>query len=234
MNIAIYIYKGITALDAIGPYEVFSRIPDAHVYFTGEKRKSYPTDTGFISLEAEYSTNDVDSAEILVIPGSTISFIKEMKKSSVLNWIKQIHETSRYTTSVCTGSIILAAAGLLDGKKATSHWAASHMLKEYGAELSSDRYVQDGKIITSQGVSAGIDMALYVVKDILGEEKAKAYQLILEYFPDPPLSLLSADMADDKTLELAREMLEKTAEDNLGFFDKIFNYGRLKKLSSGK
>jgi len=234
LNIAIYIYKGITALDAIGPYEVFSRLPDAHVYFTGEKRKSYETDTGFISLTAEYSMSDVDSAEILVIPGSTISFIKEMKKSKVLNWVKQIHETSRYTTSVCTGSLILAAADLLNGKKATSHWAASHMLKEYGAELSSDRYVHDGKIITSQGVSAGIDMALYIVKDILGEDKAKAYQLILEYFPDPPLSLLGADMADDETLKLAKEMLEKTAKDNLGFFDKVFNYGRLKKLSSGQ
>jgi len=233
MNIAIYIYKGITALDAIGPYEVFSRLPDAHVYFTGEKRKSYETDTGFISLTAEYPIGDVDSAEILVIPGSTISFIKEMKKSKVLNWIKQIQETSRYTTSVCTGSLILAAADLLKGKKATSHWAAVHMLKEYGAELSTDRFVHDGKIITSQGISAGIDMALYVVKDILGEEKAKAFQLILEYFPDPPLNLLAADMADDETLNLAKEMLEKTAKDNLGFFDKVFNYGKLKKLSSG-
>ena len=232
MNIAIYIYKGITALDAIGPYEVFSRIPDAHVYFTGEKRKSYKTDTGFISLEAEYSISDVDSAEILVVPGSTITFIKEMKKKQVLNWIQQIHETSRYTTSVCTGSLILAAAGLLEGKKATSHWAATHMLEEYGAELSSDRYVQDGKIITSQGVSAGIDMALYVVKDIVGEDKAKAYQLILEYFPDPPLNLLGAEMADEETVQMAREILEKTAKDNLGFFDKVFNYGKLKKLSS--
>lgn len=220
-------------MDAIGPYEVLSRLPDAHVYFVGEKRRNYTSDTGFLKIHTEHSIKDIDSADILVIPGSTVTFIKEMKKKRVLEWIKKIDETSRYTTSVCTGSLILAAADLLIGKKATSHWAAIHMLKDYDVEVSTDRYVQDGKIITSQGVSAGIDMALFVVKDILGEEKAKAYQLVLEYFPDPPLNLLAADMADDETKSLAREIMEKNARENLGFFDKLFNYSRLKKLSSG-
>ena len=98
-----------------------------------------------------------------------------------LNWIQKIHDTTVWTTSVCSGSIILAAAGILQGKKATSHWGAIHLLNEYGVTPSSERYIQEGKIITAQGVSAGIDMALFLVGKIIGEEKAKAYQLFIEY-----------------------------------------------------
>lgn len=233
MNIVIYLYNGLTVLDAIGPYEVLSRIPDANVKFVAKEKGLIISDTHFLKLVAEYDISEIQSADILVIPGSVIGFIRESKDKEVLNWIRKIHQTTTWTTSVCSGSIILAAAGILNGKKATSHWGAIQLLSEYGATPSNERYIQEGKIITAQGVSAGIDMALFLVGQIIGVEKAKAYQLFIEYDPNPPFNAGTITKADAETISLARKILTKEAKKDLSLLDALTNLPSLVKLKRG-
>lgn len=233
MNIVIYLYNGLTVLDAVGPYEVLSRLPDASVKFVAREKGLIVSDTHFLKLVAEYDISEIQTADILVIPGSVIGFIKESKDASVLNWIQQIHQTTTWTTSVCSGSVILAAAGILKGKKATSHWGTLAMLGDYGAIPTSERYIQEGKIITAQGVSAGIDMALFLVSQIVGVEKAKAYQLFIEYDPNPPFDAGTVSKADDATISLAKKMLGKEAQKDLSLLDALKNLTTLWKLKKG-
>jgi putative intracellular protease/amidase len=230
MNIIIYLYNGLTVLDAVGPYEVLSRLPDANLKFVAREKGLIVSDTHFMKLVAEYDISEIQSADILVIPGSVIGFIRESKDAAVLNWIQKIHQTTTWTTSVCSGSVILAAAGILNGKKATSHWGAIHLLSDYGAIPSNERYIQEGKIITAQGVSAGIDMALFLVSQIVGVEKAKAYQLFIEYDPNPPFDAGTISKADDATISLAKKMLSKEAQKNLSLLDILKNLPPLMKL----
>jgi putative intracellular protease/amidase len=233
MNIIIYLYNGLTVLDAVGPYEVLSRLPDANLKFVAREKGLIVSDTHFMKLVAEYDISEIQSADILVIPGSVIGFIRESKDAAVLNWIQKIHQTTTWTTSVCSGSVILAAAGILNGKKATSHWGAIHLLSDYGAIPSNERYIQEGKIITAQGVSAGIDMALFLVSQIVGVEKAKAYQLFIEYDPNPPFDAGTISKADDATISLAKKMLSKEAQKNLSLLDILKNLPPLMKLKKG-
>ncbi|MEN9326050.1 MAG: hypothetical protein RI943_471 [Bacteroidota bacterium] len=233
MNIVIYLYNGLTVLDAVGPYEVLSRLPDANLKFVAREKGLIVSDTHFLKLVAEYDISEIQSADILVIPGSVIGFIRESKDASVLNWIQKIHQTTTWTTSVCSGSIILAAAGILKGEKATSHWGTLAMLSDYGAIPTSERYIQEGKIITAQGVSAGIDMALFLVSQIVGVEKAKAYQLFIEYEPNPPFDAGTISKADDATISLAKKMLGKEAKKDLSLLDTLKNLTYLWKLKNG-
>lgn len=230
MNIVIYLYNGLTVLDAVGPYEVLSRLPEANVKFVAREKGLIVSDTHFLKLVADYEISEIQSADILVIPGSVIGFIRESKDASVLNWIQQIHRTTTWTTSVCSGSVILAAAGLLKGKKATSHWGTLLMLSDYEAIPTSERYIQEGKIITAQGVSAGIDMALFLVSQIVGVEQAKAYQLFIEYDPNPPFDAGTISKADDATITLAKKMLGKEAQKDLSLLDALKNLTSLWKL----
>lgn len=216
MDIVIYIYNGLTALDAIGPYEVLSRLPDANVKFVAKEKGVIVTDTHFLKLVAEYDISEIDKADILVVPGSVVGFKSEAKDIALLSWINKINSTTTWTTSVCSGSIILAAAGLLKDKKATSHWGVIHLLKEYGSIPTSERYVQEDKIITAQGVSAGIDMSLYLASQIVGIEKAKAYQLFIEYDPKPPFDSGNINLADSATIKMAMKILRKEAKKDLG------------------
>ena len=233
MNIVIYLYNGLTVLDAVGPYEVLSRLPDANVKFVAREKGLIVSDTHFLKLIADYDISEIQSADILIIPGSVIGFIRESKDAAVLNWIQKIHQTTTWTTSVCSGSVILAAAGILNGKKATSHWGAIHMLKDFGVTPSSERYIQEGKIITAQGVSAGIDMALFLVGQIVGAEKAKAYQLFIEYDPNPPFDAGTITKADTDTINLAKTMLSKEAKKDLSLWDTFKNLPSLIKLKKG-
>jgi putative intracellular protease/amidase len=233
MNIVIYLYNGLTVMDAVGPYEVWSRLPGAQVKFVAREKGLIISDTHFFKIVAEYSISEIQSADILLIPGSVVGFIRESKDPALLNWIRKIHQTTAWTTSVCSGSIILAAAGILNGKKASSHWAAMHLLSDYGALPSSERYIQEGKIITAQGVSAGIDMALYLVGQLVGVEKAKAYQLFIEYDPDPPFASGTLSKADEDTIRLAKIMLQKEAKKELGIWDILKNLPSLLKLKKG-
>jgi putative intracellular protease/amidase len=234
MDIAIYIYNGLTALDAVGPYEVLSRLPNANVKFVAKEKGVIVTDTHFLKLVAEYDISEIDKADILVIPGSVVGFIREAKDKELLSWITKINLTSTWTTSVCSGSIILAATGLLKDKKATSHWGVIHLLKEYGSIPTSERYIQEDKIITAQGVSAGIDMSLYLASQIVGIEKAKAYQLFIEYDPKPPFDSGNVNQADLATVELAKKILGKEAKKDLSLWDIVRNVQSLIKLKRGK
>ena len=234
MEIVIYLYNGITALDAVGPYEVLSRMPNANVKFVGETKGIIVSDSHFLKLIADYEISEIEKADILLIPGSVIGFVREAKKKNVQDWIRKIHRTTQWTVSVCTGSIILASTGLLDGLKASSHWAVIHLLKDYGAIPTLERFVQEGKIITSQGVSAGIDMGLYLASQIVGVEQAKAYQLMIEYFPRPPLNYRSMEETTEETKSLARKLTEARVKKDMPMLEMAKNIQSIIKLKRGK
>jgi transcriptional regulator GlxA family with amidase domain len=185
MDIAILLYDRLTALDAIGPYEVLSRLPGASASFVAVEPGPVKTDNGMLTLVAEGSLEDASEPDIVLVPGGP-GEVAARAGGPALDWLRSVHETSTWTTSVCTGSLILAAAGLLEGTRATSHWLALDQLRELGAESVSERVVFDGKIVTAAGVSAGIDMALTLAATIAGEEVAQAIQLGIEYDPQPP------------------------------------------------
>lgn len=207
MNVAILIYEGLTALDAVGPYEVLTLLPRARVQFVAQERGAVRTDNGALSLVADYSFADVESADVVVVPGSSNSTRRAMEDAATLAWLRAIHETTRWTTSVCSGALVLAAAGLLKGLKATTHWAAADYLKAFGAEYVAERFVREGKIITAAGVSAGIDMALYLAGEMVGAETAQAIQLIIEYDPQPPFDAGSMAKASPEIVAEARRRM---------------------------
>jgi putative intracellular protease/amidase len=196
MQIAILLYDRFTALDAIGPYEVLSRLPDTTVVFVAEQAGPVSTDSGMLSLVAEASIAAVPHPDIVLVPGGPgQATAPQMEPGAVHDWLRAADEHSSWTTSVCTGSLILAAAGLLTGRTATSHWLALDRLAELGAEAVSRRVVIDGKYITGAGVSAGIDMALELAGRIAGRGTAEAIQLMIEYDPHPPYSAGSPETA---------------------------------------
>ncbi|MEN0049236.1 MAG: DJ-1/PfpI family protein [Bacteroidota bacterium] len=231
MKIAIYIYNGMTMLDAIGPYEVLRGIRDAKVYFVAEKKGEIKADSDFIHLNAKYDIEDIKEADILLIPGSTVAFLREMKNKKVLNWIKEVHKTTKWTTSVCSGSLILAATGLLKGKEATSHWKPINLLKEYDVIPKRERIVEQGKFITAAGVSAGIDMALYLSDKLVGELETKAIQLGIEYDPNPMYDAGNYTTADKEVLRIAEIKLTKAAKKELKLMDLIKSGRTLLKLN---
>ncbi len=200
MEIAILLFDRLTALDAVGPYEVLSRIPGGAVKFVAMAPGPKRTDVGSLALVADYTLDQVPSPDIVVVPGGP-GQTALMDDEQVLNWIRQAHKTSKWTTSVCTGSLVLGAAGLLKGLKATSHWLAYDSLRSLGAEAVSDRVVIEGKIITAAGVSAGLDMALTLVARECGDDLAQAIQLGIEYDPQPPFEAGSPEKAPDAIVE---------------------------------
>jgi transcriptional regulator GlxA family with amidase domain len=185
MRIAFLIFDDLTTLDAIGPFEVLCRIPSAEVMFVGETAGIKRADPKSLGLVADYSIADVTSADILLVPGGR-GEAKVREKPQMLEWVRQIDATTQWTTSVCTGALVLGAAGLLKGRPATTHWAWLEKLRKFGAEPRSERVVEDGKIITAAGVSAGIDMALHLVRRVAGDTVAHAIQVGIEYDPQPP------------------------------------------------
>jgi putative intracellular protease/amidase len=185
MNIAILLYDRFTALDAIGPYEVLSRLPGAQVTFAAAARGPVTCDTGMLSLIAAAAIAEVRHPDIVLVPGGP-GQEEQLADGPVHEWLRAADVTSSWTTSVCTGSLILAAAGLLEGRQATSHWLALPRLAAYGAKPVSRRVVMDGKYITAAGVSAGIDMGLDLAGRIGGRTVAESIQLMLEYDPQPP------------------------------------------------
>jgi transcriptional regulator GlxA family with amidase domain len=196
MQIAVLLYDRVTALDAIGPYEVLSGLPGATVVFTAAAAGPVRASTGMLSLVAEASLDEVTHPDIVVVPGGPDRATGPLLGGGpVLDWLRAVDEHSSWTTSVCTGSLILAAAGLLAGRRATSHWLALDRLPEFGVEPTGQRVVPDGKYLTGAGVSAGIDMALDLAGRIAGQETAQAIQLMIEYDPQPPYSAGSPDKA---------------------------------------
>lgn len=187
MDIAILLYDGVAALDAVGPYEVLHIAPDVQVEFVATKAGLIRTDLGMLRLNADYSLADVPTPDIVLVPGAIDPEVAS-RDEAILAWLRRAHESSTWTTSVCTGALVLGAAGLLEGKLACTHWMAMDALAQFGARPSPKRVVRDGKLVTSAGVSAGIDMALRLVADQWDEATAQEIQLLLEYAPDPPFS----------------------------------------------
>lgn len=203
MEVAIPIFDGITALDAVGPYEVLSRLPQARVRFLAASPGPKRTDNGMLSLGADAALGEVTQPEVVVVPGG-FGTRALMTDEVLLGWLRRAHQTSQWTTSVCTGSLLLAAAGILDGLEATTHWASLEVLAQYGARPVSRRVVEQGKVVTAAGVSSGIDMAIALAARIAGEEVAQAIQLSIEYDPQPPFDAGSPERAPAPVLERVR------------------------------
>jgi transcriptional regulator GlxA family with amidase domain len=201
VEIAILIFDGLTALDAVGPYEVLSRVPGARVRFVATEPGPKRTDNGSLALVADDALGDVPHPEIVVVAGGFGSRTA-MGDERVLAWVRAAHATSRWTTSVCTGSLILGAAGLLRGLRATTHWTSLERLREFGAEPTTERVVEQGKVITAAGVSSGIDMALRLAELLAGRDVAQAVQLSIEYDPQPPFDVGSPAKAPAHVREL--------------------------------
>jgi transcriptional regulator GlxA family with amidase domain len=205
MNIAILVFDKFTALDAVGPYEVLSRLPGSELRFVAKEAGPARTDTGALTVVAERSLADTEPPDLFLIPGGEGNR-PLMKDPEVLDWVRSAHEASTWTTSVCTGALVLGAAGILDGVRATTHWAWRDVLEELGANVSSDRVVIDGKIATAAGVSSGIDMALTLIGEIAGAEAAQAMQLGIEYDPQPPFDAGSPEKAPPAIVDFVRNL----------------------------
>ncbi|MEW2608723.1 DJ-1/PfpI family protein [Streptomyces sp. NPDC047880] len=212
LRVAVLLYDGFTALDAVGPYEVLCRVPGVRVAMVARERGPVRTDTGELTLVAECAMRDVRRADVLLVPGGgERGVVAMMEDAGVHEWIRRIHRHSVWTTSVCTGSLILGAAGLLRGLPATTYWASRPYLKEVGAVCTPGRFVEAGKIITAAGVSAGIDMGLRLAARLSDEDVARAMQLAVEYDPDPPYDTGSPEKADEATEALALKLIADAA-----------------------
>jgi putative intracellular protease/amidase len=199
-DIAILLFDRFTALDAIGPYEVLSRLPGWTLTFVAAEPGPIQTDNGRLTVLAESSLDDLPSPDIVLVPGGP-GEVAARAGGPALEWLRAAHETTTWTTSVCTGSLVLATAGILEGKRATSHWLAMEQLRKLGATPVSERVVFDGKVVTAAGVSAGIDMALSLAAQIAGDDVARAIQLGIEYDPQPPFDAGSPSTAPAAIVE---------------------------------
>lgn len=208
MEIAILLFDRLTALDAVGPYEVLSRLPGASVRWVAVEPGPKRADAG-LALMADHQLGDVTAPEVLVVPGGFGSR-SAMADPQVLDWIRTVHSTSTWTTSVCTGSLILAAAGALRDLEATTHWNYLELLRAFGVRPVRERIVRRGKVITAAGVSAGIDMALRLAQLIADETVAKAIQLSIEYDPDPPFDTGSPDKSAPELVQLVRQAMSRS------------------------
>jgi transcriptional regulator GlxA family with amidase domain len=210
MEIAIPIFDRITALDAVGPYEVLSRVPGARVSFIAQSTGPKRTENAMLALTADRTLDELPTPDVIVMPGG-YGTRALMSDETMLAWLRGAHETSTWTTSVCTGSLVLAAAGLLNGLQATTHWLLLDTLAGLGAIPVSERVVQQGKILTAAGVSAGIDMALVLAARLAGPELAQGIQLGIEYDPKPPFASGSTATAPPEIVELVRSRASELA-----------------------
>jgi transcriptional regulator GlxA family with amidase domain len=214
MQIAIVLYPGFTALDFIGPYEVLRNLPDAEVRFVWHEPGPIAADSGVLLVGATHSFDETPSPDLFLIPGGMTTF-EHARDEKLLAWVRQANKTADWTASVCSGSVILAAAGLLEGKRATSHWMALTTLKAFGVTTVGDERIVDAdpdaanRIVTCAGVSAGIDLGLWLVGEIAGEAKAKAIQLGIEYDPQPPFDSGHLSKASVATKAAAAALFSK-------------------------
>ncbi len=210
MQVAIALFPHNTALDAIGPYEVLQRVPSIDIVFVGTQRGEVRSDNGMLGLTCDATFDEVTEPDVLVFPGG-IGTRTLITDESVLDWVRQVHRHTRFTTSVCTGSLVLAAAGLLTGLTAGTHWRATELLESLGAVYVPQRVVEHlpQRIITAAGVSSGIDMALRLVELLYDREAAQAAQLMIEYDPQPPFDAGAVAKASEAIRERARQYYEQ-------------------------
>lgn len=196
MLVNILVYPGMTMLDAMGPYEVLSRLPEARIQFVALDTKAITSDTGFMTFLPTCDLDSAGQADVLLVPGGPPEFVMPMAKNpKVQQWLQDQHEGSRYTASVCTGSLILIGAGIITEGGVSSHWAAAETIEKMGLTYTGERITQAGKIFTAAGVSAGIDMALALSAEIAGQPTAQAIQVGIEYDPAPPFPYAGDDPA---------------------------------------
>ena len=208
MQIAFLLFEGITPLDAVGPYEVLGKLPGADIRMTAKQKGEVRTKGQSLAMIADYALAEISAPDILVVPGGPgADPLAEDKE--VTDWVCSVHQTTTWTTSVCTGALILGGAGLLKGLKATTHWRAMEDLKAFGAEPVDQRVVRQGKVITAAGVSSGIDMALTLAAEIAGDDIAKAIQLGIEYAPEPPFDAGHYRDAPKERIDLVRSKLNR-------------------------
>lgn len=210
MQIAVVLFDQLTALDGIGPYEVLQRLPGATVTFVGDKKGEYRTDNGFLGLNADATYEEIPNPDVIVVPGG-VGTRKLIDPHPVHDWLRTAHETTKFTTSVCTGSMVLAAAGLVDGMEVATHWSTYDALDKLGAKATGKRVVEhlDERIITAAGVSSGIDMALRLSELLVDDVAAKAMQLMIEYDPQPPFDCGSLEKSND---EVMTRLIEYSAD----------------------
>ncbi|HVK25476.1 MAG TPA: DJ-1/PfpI family protein [Actinokineospora sp.] len=212
MQVAVVLYEWVTALDAVGPYEVLRSMPDTEIRTVAHAPGPVMTDSGVLTLGASHSFADTPAPDVVLVPGSSRGTQAAMNDPELLAWLVSTHETTRWTTSVCTGSLVLGAAGLLQGLPATTHWLAQDLLPLVGAVPSPDsRIVHSGKIATAAGVSAGIDLALWLAGELCGREVAEAIQLGIEYDPQPPFDAGHPSKASAAVLAATRERMTASA-----------------------
>jgi len=206
MQVAIVIYPGFTALDAVGPYEVLRQMPDTEIRFVSNEIGPVVGDSGILVLGATHTFEETPAPDIVLIPGSTADTTTAMADQALIKWLQATHKTTQLTLSVCSGSLVLAAAGILEGHSATTHWIAQSALKQFGAKpKKNDRIVESGKIITAAGVSAGIDLGLYIAMKLHGEAVAQKIQLLIEYDPMPPVDAGHPSKAPKEVMQVARK-----------------------------
>lgn len=208
MQIAIALFPKVTILDAIGPYQVFSGLPDAEVVVCAAQRGRL-TDAGRLHFDIEHTFDDVPTPDVLLVPGGNITRQMAREGDPIVDWIRSAHENTTYTTSVCTGAMLLGAAGLLRGLKATTHWVAYDELRRYGAEPTEQRVVFQDRIVTGAGVSAGIGLALEVAAKLSGPEVAQSIQLVLEYDPQPPFDAGSPSKAPQAVKDMQQGLVAR-------------------------
>jgi transcriptional regulator GlxA family with amidase domain len=201
LSIAIPLFPQFTALDAIGPYEVLQQIPTFDITFVGHEKGEVRADNGMLGLVIDGTFEDLPDPDVIVFPGG-VGTRPLQSQERVLDWLRAAHATSTFTTSVCTGALVLGAAGLLDGLTATTHWAGYTELAAWGATPTPERVVEhlDHRIITAAGVSAGIDMALRLTELLAGRTAAQAAQLMIEYDPQPPFDCGARRKAGDEVM----------------------------------
>lgn len=209
MQIAIVLYPGFTALDFIGPYEVLRWLPDTQVRFVWHEPGPITADSGVLVVGATHSFDETPSPDVVLVPGG-MTTLEHARDERLLDWVRRAHQTATWTASVCSGSVVLAAAGLLTGKRATSHWMALAALKTFGATpVGDERIVHEGDVVTCAGVSAGIDLGLWLAGRIGGESRAKAIQLSMEYDPQPPFDSGHMSKASVKTKAAATALMAR-------------------------
>ena len=212
--IGLVIFPGMTQLDMTGPYQVFSMMPDTRVLLLWKTLEPVTSSEGMTILPTA-TFNDCLSLDVLCVPGGAIGQVEMMQDAEVLEFLRQQGKTAKYITSVCTGSLILAAAGLLQGYRAACHWAFRDQLAMLGVEVGTQRVVVDRNRITGGGVTAGIDFGLVVVGKLCGEETAKMIQLLLEYNPAPPFNAGSPESAGEILVEQVKKFGEQLIEASL-------------------
>lgn len=216
MQIAIGLYPEFTALDAVGPYQVLTNVPGVDVVLCAERTGRLSDDNGLLHLDIEHTFAEVTAPDVTLVPGGFVTRRLARDRDPIVDWVAATHATTTFTTSVCTGALLLGAAGILNGLDATTHWFAYDELASYGATPTEQRVVRRGKVWTAAGVSAGIDLALALTAELWGPEIAQAVQLGIEYDPQPPFDSGAPSKADPEILALVRAVSEQKEAEVLG------------------